>query len=139
MPFEVPDDESQGMVLYEQWIEEVDGTVGELSLGGWMAADMLVTGLGPLPRVQPAGLIDGLNQLTDYDFMALSADIDWTVEHEEDAPVGCSALSQIQDGASVPVFGELGMPFTLRRQRNRGPRGSRGDRLIYGHHATRQR
>ncbi len=114
VPFEVPDDEKpEGMVLYEEWIEEVDGTVGELSLGGWMAADMLVTGLRAAgPEFSQQGVIDGLNQLTDYDFMGLSADIDWTVEHDEDAPVGCSALSQIQDGAFVPVFGEPGMPFT---------------------------
>ena len=73
VPFEVPDDEKpEGMVLYEQWIEEVDGTVGELSLGGWMAADMLVTGLRAAgPELSQQGVIDGLNQLTDYDFMGL--------------------------------------------------------------------
>jgi ABC-type branched-subunit amino acid transport system substrate-binding protein len=114
VPFEVPEDEKpEGLLLYEQWIEEIGEEPAEISLGGWMSADMFVTGLRAAgPEFSQQGVIDGLNQLTDYDFLGLSADIDWTVEHEEDAPVGCNALSQIQNGAFVPVFGEPGKPFT---------------------------
>jgi ABC-type branched-subunit amino acid transport system substrate-binding protein len=113
VPFEVPDDEKpEGLLLYEQWIEEVDGTVGELSLAGWMAADMFVTGLRAAgPEFSQQGVIDGLNQLHDYDFMGISPDIDWTVEHDEDAAFTCSAISQIQGGEFVPRFGAPGQPF----------------------------
>jgi hypothetical protein len=113
VPFEVADeDKPEGMLLYEQWIEEVGGNVGELSLGGWMAADMFVTGLRAAgPEFDQQAVIDGLNQLTDYDAMGLSPDIDWTVEHTDDADQLCSAISQIQDGEFVPQFGEPGRPF----------------------------
>ena len=112
-PFEVAtEDKPEGMLLYEEWIEAVDGTVGELSLGGWMAADMFVTGLRAAgPEFSQQGVVDGLNQLTDYDVMGLSADLDWTVEHTDDADPLCSAISQIEGGAFVPVFGEPGAPF----------------------------
>ncbi len=113
VPFEVADeDKPEGLQLYEQWIEEVDGTVGELSLGGWMAADMFVTGLRAAgPEFSQQGVIDGLNQLHDYDFLGISPDIDWTIEHHELPDLLCDAFSRIEDGAFVPVFGEPGSPF----------------------------
>jgi len=112
-PFEVADeDKPEGMALYEQWIEDTGGTLGELSLGGWMAADLFVTGLRAAgPEFSQQGVIDGLNQLTDYTGLGLTANQDWTVEHTADGDQLCSALSQIENGAFVPVFGEPGAPF----------------------------
>jgi branched-chain amino acid transport system substrate-binding protein len=113
VPFEVADeDKPEGMQLYEQWIDEVDGTVGELSLSGWIAADMFVTGLRAAgPEFSQQGVIDGLNQLTDYDALGLIPGLDWTVEHHDNPQRFCEAYSQIVDGEFVPVFGEPGQPF----------------------------
>lgn len=112
-PFEVADeDKPEGMILYEEWIERTGNDFSEISLGGWMAADLLVTGLRAAgPEFSQQGVIDGLNQLTDYDALGLSPDIDWTVEHFDDGDPLCSAVSQIQDSTFVPVFGEPGRPF----------------------------
>jgi branched-chain amino acid transport system substrate-binding protein len=114
VPFEVPDDEKpEGMQLYEEWIDESGGNVGELSLGGWLAADLFVTGLRAAgPEFSRQGVIDGLNQLTDWDGQGLVADIDWTESHESEGDESCFAMSQIVDGDHFePVFGEPGKPF----------------------------
>ncbi len=111
VPFEA-EDPPPAMDDYLEWIEEVGGTVGELSLSGWIAADMFVTGLRAAgPEFSQQGVIDGLNQLTDYNAEGLIPPLDWTVEHTGDSGRACSALSIIEDGAFVPQFGEPGEPF----------------------------
>jgi branched-chain amino acid transport system substrate-binding protein len=113
VPFEVPDDEKpEGLQLYEQWIEESGGTVGELSLGGWLSADLFVTGLRAAgPEFSQQGIVDGLNQLTDWDGQGLVADIDWTESHDSEGDETCFAMSQIDGDHFTPVFGEPGKPF----------------------------
>ncbi|MET0488598.1 MAG: hypothetical protein ABW143_00015, partial [Acidimicrobiales bacterium] len=78
----------------------------------WISADMFVTGLRAAgPEVSQQGVIDGLNQLTDYTAEGIIPGLDWTIEHTGDAAQACSALSLIQDGEFVPQFGEPGKPF----------------------------
>ena len=113
VPFEVADeDKPEGMELYEQWIEEVDGTVGELSLSGWMTADMFVTGLRAAgPEFSQQGVIDGLNAIDDYDAQGLIPDIDWSQAHIDEGDETCFAMSTIETDHFEPAFGEPGAPF----------------------------
>ena len=111
VPFEA-EDPPPAMDTYLEWIDQVGGTVGELSLAGWISADMFVTGLRAAgPEFSQQGVIDGLNQLTDYSAEGIIPGLDWTVEHTADSRRGCQALSIIEDGAFVPQFGEPGEPF----------------------------
>jgi branched-chain amino acid transport system substrate-binding protein len=111
VPFEA-EDPPEALGTYLEWIEESGGTVGELSLAGWISADMFVTGLRAAgPEFSQQGVIDGLNQLTDYTAEGIIPGLDWTVEHTADSGRACQALSIIEDGAFVPQFGEPGEPF----------------------------
>jgi branched-chain amino acid transport system substrate-binding protein len=111
VPFEA-EDPPEALGTYEDWIEQTGGTRGELSLAGWISADMFVTGLRAAgPEFSQQGVIDGLNQLTDYTAEGIIPGLDWTIEHTGDAAQACSALSLIQDGEFVPQFGEPGKPF----------------------------
>lgn len=112
-PFEA-EDPPAALDTYLEWMDRTGGTVGELSISGWISADMLVTGLQAAgPEFTQQGVVDGLNQLTDYTAQGLIPGLDWTVEHTADAPRACSALLQIDGDAGefVPVFGEPGRPF----------------------------
>ena len=111
VPFEA-EDPPEALNTYMEWIEETGGTVGELSLAGWISADMFVTGLRAAgPEFSQQGVIDGLNQLTDYTAEGIIPGLDWTVEHTADSERACSAMSIIEDGEFVPQFGEPGEPF----------------------------
>ncbi|MET1040702.1 MAG: ABC transporter substrate-binding protein, partial [Acidimicrobiales bacterium] len=111
VPFEA-EDPPEALGTYEDWIEQTGGTLGELSLAGWISADMFVTGLRAAgPEFSQQGVIDGLNQLTDYTAEGIIPGLDWTIEHTGDAPRACSALSLIQNSEFVPQFGEPGEPF----------------------------
>ena len=111
VPFEA-EDPPEALNTYLEWIEETGGTVGELSLAGWISADMFVTGLRAAgPEFSQQGVIDGLNQLTDYTAEGIIPGLDWTVEHTADSERACSAMSIIEDGEFVPQFGEPGEPF----------------------------
>ena len=113
VPFEVADeDKPEGMQLYEEWIEEADGVVGELSLSGWISADIFVTGLRAAgPEFSQQGVIDGLNQLDDYDAQGLIPDIDWSQAHIDEGDESCFAMSTIEGDHFEPAFGEPGAPF----------------------------
>ncbi len=111
VPFEA-EDPPEALDTYLEWIEQTGGTVGELSLSGWISADMFVTGLRAAgPEFSQQGVIDGLNQLTDYNAEGIIPSLDWTAEHFDDAGRSCAAISIIEDGEFVPQFGEPGEPF----------------------------
>jgi hypothetical protein len=110
-PFEM-EDPPEGLTTYLEWIESTGGTVGELSLAGWVSADMLVTGLRAAgPEFSQQAVIDGLNSLSDYDARGILPDLDWTVEHEAEGAQQCSSLLRIDGDEFVPEFGEPGRPF----------------------------
>ena len=93
-------------------MERSGGPVGELSLGGWLAADMFVTGLRAAgPEFSQQAVVDGLNQLTDYTAQGILAGLDWTVEHTELPAEQCSSLLRIDGDEFVPDFGAPGEPF----------------------------
>jgi hypothetical protein len=108
-PFEAPV-KPPGLKRYEKWMKRSGAKRSELSLVGWLNADLFVTGL------RAAGcdftrekVIDAINQMTAYDADGIIPAVDWTKAHRE-AP-GCFAWLKIVDGSFEPVFGKPGKPF----------------------------
>lgn len=111
-PFEEETDQPEGLTQYFEAIEAAGEEPQELSLAGWMAADMFYQGLvGAGPEFTREGVVSYLNTLEDFDAGGILAGLDWTVEHTDDPPVGCNAFSTIEGGEFVPTFGEPGRPF----------------------------
>jgi ABC-type branched-subunit amino acid transport system substrate-binding protein len=111
-PFEETTDQPQGMLDYLEWIEATDGAVNELSMAGWMAADLFVEGLkGAGPEFTRQGVIDAVNRLTAWDADGLAPPRDWTHVHSEESPDDCFAVLRVEDGEFVQQFGEPGKPF----------------------------
>ena len=110
-PFEF-EPQPQGIQDYLQWLDETGGTVGELSLAGWLSAAQFVTGLRAAgPDFTQQKVTDGLNSVTDFTGDGILPGTDWTVAHEADGPELCYAMSQITGGEFVPQFTEEGKPF----------------------------
>ena len=110
-PFEVRP-KSVGLKQFERWMSRNGFEQNEISLAGWMNADLFYRGL------QAAGaeftrqkVVDAINTMTDYTAGGLVAGIDWTTAHGQNPPQGCSVVSRIERGRFVPTFGEPGKPF----------------------------
>lgn len=63
------------------------------------------------PDFSQQAVIDGLNQLTDYDARGILSGLDWTINHEDTGDPECSALLRIDGDEFVPEFGGPGEPF----------------------------
>ncbi len=111
-PFEVTEDRPEALDDYFEWMEKVDGPTNEISMTGWLAADMFVTGLRAAgPEFTRQSVIDALNELDAYDAGGIHADIDWTRQHTDQNEEACFSILQIVDGTFEPQFGEPGKPF----------------------------
>jgi branched-chain amino acid transport system substrate-binding protein len=110
-PFEVAQ-QPPGLVNYLSHIEKVGGKKGELSLAGWLNADLFVQGLKAAgPEFSRQKVIDGINQMTNWTAEGINPGVDWTTAHTGESSQGCVAVSKIENGAFVPQFGEPGKPF----------------------------
>lgn len=110
-PFEV-EQPPPAMQDYFEWIEKVGGERSELSMVGWLNADLFVRGLKAAgPEFTRQKVIDAINSMDYWTADGLIPGIDWTYSHEREPEVGCYAISKIEDGKFVPQFGEPGKPF----------------------------
>jgi len=101
-----------GIQDYLEWMDETGGTVGEISLAGWISAAQFVTGLRAAgPDFTRQKVIDGLNQLTDVDADAIIPGNDWTIAHDQQGAQVCTAVSTIENSEFVPAFTEEDKPF----------------------------
>ncbi|MDZ7733343.1 MAG: ABC transporter substrate-binding protein [Acidimicrobiia bacterium] len=111
-PFEVTEDAPEGMADYLRWTEETGAPRNEISMAGWLSAQLFVTGLREAgPDFTRQKVIDSLNELDSWTADGLLPGVDWTIEHTEENPESCFALVEIVDGEFVPRFGEPGKPF----------------------------
>jgi len=83
-------------------------------LVGWSGAALLVEGLkkaGKNPTQQ--GVIDAINQITDWNAGGAIRPVDWTSAHGPAKPgaQGCTSFVQAKNGKFVPVFGDPGKPM----------------------------
>jgi branched-chain amino acid transport system substrate-binding protein len=110
-PFEV-EEPPEAMQNYFEWIDRVGGERNELSMVGWLNADLFYRGLQLAgPEFTQRSVVDAVNTMTDWTADDLIPGIDWTIYHEAQADTGCYAISRIDDGGFTPVFGEPGKPF----------------------------
>jgi hypothetical protein len=108
----VTEDRPAAMDDYFEWMEKIDGPVNEISITGWMNADLFVTGLRAAgPEFTRQSVIDAINQIEDYDAGGIHAGVNWTIQHTEQNPQDCFSILKVVDGAFEPQFGEPGKPF----------------------------
>jgi ABC-type branched-subunit amino acid transport system substrate-binding protein len=111
LPFESAEEFSPGL---QEYLEEFprlapDGVVGNQSLIGWVNAKLFVEGLDAVgPDLTREKLIDTINaEFTDWDADGIIWKLDWSVQHTDFNPYGCSsALVSVDDGKFVHAFGK---------------------------------
>jgi hypothetical protein len=120
-PFEA-EDPPEGMQRYKQAMEDADAEINELSLAGWLSADLFVTGLR---AVEDAGdeltrqtLVDAINVMDDFDAGGILPGTDWTIAHDQLEEEPCLAFLQIQNSEFTPVLGRPGEPFVCLNSEN---------------------
>ena len=94
---------------YYQWVSVQSTPVAELSMVGWLNADLFVTGLLEAgPSFDRQSIIDSLNQIT-YRADGLINPIDWSRQHNavvegdptNDYELECVSFVRMEDGAFV--------------------------------------
>ena len=119
-----------------EWIGRTGGKPSELSITGWIVADMFVTGMRRAgPDFSRQKVVDSLNSGI-YDPGGLIEPIDWRYQHGDPrkpghtSPIECFSAVQVKGGRFVPAFADkgpwncfdghqqqLGEPITLDRAR----------------------
>ena len=111
-PFEEKTNQPQGMKDYQKWIEKVGGPKDEISMAGWLSADLLYQGLkGAGPEFDRQKVVDAINRTKRWDANGLNAGFDWTIAHEHVQPDSCFAIVEVHDGHFTPKYGKPGKPF----------------------------
>ncbi len=101
-----------GLREYTDWMNRTHGTMSEISLAGWTSADMLYTAIKAAGKnFDRSSVVAALNSMTNYTANGVLPGINWTIAHTSAWTPPCSALSQVRNGAFVPVFGQPGKPF----------------------------
>jgi len=101
-----------GLKEFDRWTKKTGAKQTELAVYGWVAADQFVQGLKAAgPDFTRQKVIDALNAVKAYDASGLIPPIDWTAQHRDQADTACQALTKIENGKFVPVFGSAGKPF----------------------------
>lgn len=111
-PFEVSDPPA-ALKEYFTWIDKTPGAKrGELSLAGWMDAELFVEGLKMAgPEFSRDKVVSSLNTLTNWTADGINSGVNWTIEHDNVAPEVCFAYVKVQNKKFVPQYGEPGKPF----------------------------
>lgn len=118
-PFEADPGET-GQADYLEWMETTGSELTELSMVGWMNADLAYQGLLEAgPSFDRASVIEATNALTAYSANGLHNPVDWSRQHEpptDDDPTThgyakeCASFVRVVDG-EFEIIGEAGKPF----------------------------
>ena len=119
-PFEAPAGDS-AQDEFKKWMEETDAEITEISMRGWVNADLAYQALKAAgPRFDRAKVIAAGNAMTDYTADGLVPPVDWSRQHEsqtqEDPKTHgpkyeCTALVQVKGGA-FEILGDEDKPWT---------------------------
>jgi ABC-type branched-subunit amino acid transport system substrate-binding protein len=120
IPQFVPFEYAAGGELREKFFEYTDeATRGELTMVGWIAADIAYTGLVKAgPDFDREKVVAALNATTDYSAGGLIQPIDWTRQHND--PSGdptqisgfaCASPVRVHDGKFEPYLATDDKPF----------------------------
>src|SRR5215213_9835992 len=98
-PFEA-EDPPEGMQQYKQAMEDTGTDVNELSLAGWISADLFVTGLRTVADsgddLTRQSLVDAINAMEDYDAGGILPGTDWRIAHDQLEGTPCLAFLKIE-------------------------------------------
>lgn len=99
-------DPTGGLADYNEWIAETGGEPSDLSLAGWINADLAFEGLlAAGPEFDRASVLAATNQIDDFTADGMTPPIDWTNGHQpptEEARLGpyeCTSLVRVVGGA----------------------------------------
>jgi len=116
-PFETPVD-SELQEQFFEWTERQGVTVHELTMVGWINADLAFTALlAAGPQFDRQKVVDAARSITNYNADNLIESIDWSRQLRDRGtdpgsdPMECGAAVQIQGGEFVPYSGEEGKPW----------------------------
>jgi ABC-type branched-subunit amino acid transport system substrate-binding protein len=103
---------TQGMDAYLDAMAKTGAPVSDVTLAGWINADLFVTALRQVGNnVTRQNVINTINKMTHYTAGGISPGIDWTVQHTSSGPIDCNAFIQVQHGQFTSVFGSGKNPF----------------------------
>jgi ABC-type branched-subunit amino acid transport system substrate-binding protein len=109
-PFESAD-RVPALDKYVEWIDKVGGVKDEISVAGWLNADLLYKGLvASGPEFTQQSVIDAINQMK-WDADGMIPGVDWSIGHDSDPPELCYNVVKIEGGKFVPLYQEPGKPF----------------------------
>jgi Periplasmic binding protein len=103
---------TQGMDAYLNAMKQIGAPVSDVTLAGWINADLFVTALKQVGNnVTRQNVINSINKMTHYTANGISPGIDWTQQHTSPGPIDCNAFLQVQQGKFQSVFGSGKNPF----------------------------
>jgi branched-chain amino acid transport system substrate-binding protein len=96
---------------YLKYIDQVGGQRDEISMAGWLNADLFYKGLVAAgPEFTQQSVIDAINHMK-WDADGLVPGVDWSIAHTGDTPKTCTSVMKIEAGKFVPLYQEPGKPF----------------------------
>lgn len=112
-PFEAPQG-NPGMLKFLKTMKRSGRSPNENLLVGWTGAALLTEGLkraGENPTQQ--GVIDAINQITDWNADGAIRPVNWTTAHGPAKPgsKACASFVQAENGKFVPLYGDPGKPM----------------------------
>jgi hypothetical protein len=103
---------TQGMDAYLDAMKKIGAPVSDVTLAGWINADLFVTALRQVGNnVTRQNVTNAINKMTHYTAGGISPGIDWTQQHKNSGPYNCTAFLQVQHGQFASVFGSGKNPF----------------------------
>ena len=103
---------TQGMDAYLDAMKKIGAPVSDVTLAGWINADLFVTALRQVGNnVTRQNVTNAINKMTHYTAGGISPGIDWTQQHKNSGPYSCTAFLQVQHGQFASVFGSGKNPF----------------------------
>ena len=130
MPYESADP-VPALTNYLEWIDKVGGVQDEMSVAGWLNADLLYKGLVAAgPEFTQQSVIDAINQMQ-WDADGIIPGVDWTIAHESDSPMALHQPGQDRGRGVRPAVPGAGQAVRLpRREERRCPRSPRTGRAL---------
>lgn len=116
-PFET-DVDSDLQDRFFEWTEREGVAVHELTMVGWINADLAFTALlAAGPQFDRAAVVDAARSMTNYNADNLIESIDWSRQLRDRGtdpgsdPTECGAVVEVERGRFVPYSGEDGEPW----------------------------
>lgn len=103
---------SPGLQLFVKQMHKLGKPVNELSLAGWIDADLLYKGIKAAgPTFTQTSVVQAINQINGYTADGIRPPINWSFDGHRPGHEGCGAFVEAVNGKYVGQFGRPGQPF----------------------------